>query len=312
MSTTATTVGSLPRYDFARVLDDSLRANWRLEDVASTGVALDFAKPFLPESLSQTERLDFLAPKERLALNHVRSNAYLAIFGLVEEFILPFILDHARPSLSDDDARTRALLQFAGEEAKHIALFRGFAGEFERGFGSRCGVIGPAADIGKAVLAHDPLGVALAILQIEWMTQRHWLEAARDDGALDPRFKGLLRFHWAEESQHAKLDTLMVEALAAGRSKEEIARGFDAYLAIGAFIDGGLAAQVELDLASFELATGRTLDAAERARFLDEQRRANRFTYLVSGMTHPRFRATVESLGGDLLARLDQAIESLS
>ncbi|MEX0804382.1 MAG: hypothetical protein WD688_13860 [Candidatus Binatia bacterium] len=56
------------------------------------------------------------------------------MFGLVEEFILPYVVDHARPQLSGDDYRVRVLLQFAGEEAKHIHLFkrqldlRGFLG----------------------------------------------------------------------------------------------------------------------------------------------------------------------------------------
>ena len=48
------------------------------------------------------------------------------IFGIVEEFILPFLLDHARPHLLGDDWRVRAILNFASEEAKHIHLFKRF------------------------------------------------------------------------------------------------------------------------------------------------------------------------------------------
>ena len=40
-----------------------------------------------------------------------------------------------------------------------------------------------------AVLSHSPLGVALVILGIEWMTQKHYLESVRDDEDLDPQFK---------------------------------------------------------------------------------------------------------------------------
>ena len=50
------------------------------------------------------------------------------MFGLVEEFILPFAVDHAQAQLLGDDYQVRALLQFAGEEAKHIHLFKTFAG----------------------------------------------------------------------------------------------------------------------------------------------------------------------------------------
>ena len=39
------------------------------------------------------------------------------------------------------------------------------------------------------------------------MTQLHYLDSVKDDGDLDPLFKSLLRHHWMEEAQHAKLDT---------------------------------------------------------------------------------------------------------
>jgi hypothetical protein len=66
-----------------------------------------------------------------------------AFSKLVEEFILPFALDEARPHLLDGDYRLRALLQLASEEAKHIQLFKTFKREFAEGFGTECAVIGP-------------------------------------------------------------------------------------------------------------------------------------------------------------------------
>lgn len=103
----------------------------------------------------------FLDAEEKRTLYQIKGNTYLRIFGVIEEFILPFVLDHVRPQLPGDDYRTRALLQFAGEEAKRIHLFKRFAEEFDQGFGTPCAVIGPPEDIAKAVLAHDPLSVAL-------------------------------------------------------------------------------------------------------------------------------------------------------
>ncbi len=293
-------------YTYEAVLKSSQKASWKLEDVIGEGRTLDFSRPFLPEPLARTEELDFLDAREKRIWSQIRGHAYLCIFGLVEEFILPFVLDHARPQLSADDWRVRALLAFAGEEAKHIHLFRRFREEFERGFGERCEVIGPPEEVARAVLAHDPLGVALAILQIEWMTQRHYLDSVRDDGRLDPQFKSLLKHHWMEEAQHAKLDTLMVEALAAGRTREELARGVDAYLSIGKLLDAGLQQQVELDIAAFERATGRGLRDLERERMRGLQMRANRWTYLGSGMTHPEFLGTLGKLDPDQRARLEE------
>ena len=293
-------------YDYGDLLSASQRITWRIEDIIGGDNELDFDKPFLPESLAQVGRLPFLDDYDRLALNHIRANGYLYIFGLVEEFILPFILDHTRNDLSDD-ARTRAMLQFASEEAKHIDLFRRFTREFEAGFGVQCGTIGPPSAIAAAVLDHDPLAVGLLILQIEWMTQRHYVDSVKDDQELDPQFKSLLRHHWMEEAQHAKLDTLMVQRLAAGRSAAELNDAIDAYFSLGALVDGGLKQQVELDLASLEAATGRKLDEAEVDAFRTAQHQAQRWTYIGSGITHPNFLATVGSLMPLGRARLEEA-----
>ena len=291
---------------FERTLKSAQKANWKLEDVLRPDDLLDFERPFLPESLARVEAATMLSSAERRTLNQIRGHAYLSIFGLVEEFILPFVLDHARPGLALDDWRTRALLQFAGEEAKHIQLFKRFREAFESGFGHHCAVIGPPRAVADHILSHDPLGVALVILHIEWMTQRHYVDSVRSDEGLDPLFRNLLRYHWMEEAQHARLDTFMVEALAEGGGEERIAKGVDAYLAIGGFLDQGLRQQVDLDLEALEAATGRKLAENERAVLRESQHQANRWTYLGSGMSHPEFLATVGRLSPVQRARLEQ------
>ena len=110
----------LNTYSYQAALAASESIHWRVEDIIGGEKRLDFTRHFMPESLAQTEPLPFLIKEEKRILNQIRGNAYLCIFGLVEEFILPFVLDHARPHLQGDDYRVRALLQFAGEEAKHI------------------------------------------------------------------------------------------------------------------------------------------------------------------------------------------------
>ena len=293
-------------YSYQATLAASQKVNWRIEDIIGGDKRLDFSKPFMPESLARVEPLDFLSADEKRTLNQIKGHTYLCTFGLVEEFILPFLMDHARPQLRGDDYRVRALLQFAGEEAKHIQLFKRFREEFERGFGSSCAVIGPPEAIARAVLAHDPLAVALTILHIEWMSQRHYLDSIKDDQELDPQFKSLLKHHWMEEAQHARLDTLMVEALAEGRSREEVEQAVEEYIEIGGFLDDGLKAQMQFDLEAFERATGRALGAGERERFVEVQTQANRWTYLGSGMTHPNFRATLQSLSPAAGKRIDE------
>lgn len=293
-------------FNFKDVLTSSYRAAWQIEDVLPEGARLDFGRRFLPESLARVDFIAFLSPEEKKVLNQIRGHEYLSLFGLVEEFILPFVLDHARPQLDGDDHRVRALLNFAAEEAKHIHLFKEFHRRFTEGFGSDCAVIGPPAAVAAEVLRHDPLAVALAILQIEWMTQSHYLDSVRDDGDIDPLFASLLKHHWMEEAQHAKLDTLVVEALAQGRDEAGIARALDEYLEIGAFLDAGLKTQVGFNLDAFEAATGRKLSAAERAELEPQQHQALRWTYLGSGMTHPKFVATLAAISPAARDRIAQ------
>ena len=290
-------IGLQHNFSYQAALSASEKVNWRVEDLIGDDKTLDFSKPFLPETLARAEVLSFLSADEKRILNQIRGNGYLYTFGLVEEFILPFVMDHARTRLDGDDYRVRALLRFAGEEAKHIHLFRRFREEFEAGFGCTCGVIGPPDAIAAAVLSHHPLAVALTIAHIEWMTQRHYLDSVKDDGLLDPQFKSLLKHHWMEEAQHAKLDTLMVEALQEACSAEERAAAVDEYLKIGMLLDGGLLKQVSLDRESLERAIGREFGKRERDEYFEVQRQAIRWTYLGSGMTHPNFLATLEGMG---------------
>jgi len=279
---------------------------WTIQDVTGANNKLNFSKPFLPESLARVEPLSFLTPKEKLTLNQIRGHAYLTMFGTVEEFILPFVMENARPRLNDDDYRVRALLAFAGEEAKHIQLFKMFREEFQKGFPVPCNVIGPPSEIAAAVLSHHPLAVALLTLHIEWFVQRHYIESVRDDKDLDPQFKRLLKYHWVDEAQHTKLDTLMIEAIAANCSKEEINKAFEEYLEMGGFLDTGLAQQVQFDLDSFGRVTGRKLNEDEIREFNEVQLQANRWTYIGSGMNHPNFLGTTEYLSPEWKEKLTQ------
>lgn len=283
-------------YTYRQALHASERIDWRVEDIIGGQRRLDFTRPFMPESFAGTRLLPFLSSDERLALNQIRGNGYLCIFGLLEEAILPFVLDHARSQLQSDEYCMRAFLEFASEEAKHIHLFRRFREEFEQGFGTECAVIGPASEVAPAILSHQPLAIALTVLQGEWMTQRHYLDSVKDDKDLDPQFKSLLKHHWMEEAQHAKLDTLMVEAMSEQRTQQEIEAAIQEYLEIVRFMDDGLEQQVEFDMESLTRATGRILSDCERRTFREVQLQAMRWTFVGSGMTHPNFLASLEHL----------------
>ncbi len=297
---------------YGKILAAASRAAWQIDDVLPPDAHLDFSCKFMPENLARTAEIDFLGDDEKRVLNQIRGHEYLTIFGLVEEFVLPFVLDHARPQLSGDDARVRALLNFAGEEAKHIDLFKRFHKRFTDSFGTQCDIIGPPEAVAAEVLKHDPLSVALAILQIEWMTQSHYLDSVRDDSGIDPLFKSLLKHHWMEEASHARLDQLMVEALAAGRDEAGIQSAIDEYLEIGMFLDNGLKVQVGFNLDAFERATGRKLTEGQHEALAQQQHQALRWTYLGSGMTHPQFVATLEKMSPKAAERIAEIAPAFS
>jgi hypothetical protein len=294
-------------YTFKDNLARAERITWRVEDLIGGNKSLDFSKPFLPENLARTASLDFLSAHEKRTLNHIRGHAYLCIFGLVEEFILPFVLDHARPYINGEDYRARAFLEFASEEAKHIHLFRRFREEFTAAFKTTCEVIGPPDAVSKHVLSHPALSIALLTLHIEWMTQRHFQDSVKDDAGLDPQFKSLLLHHWMEEHQHAQLDTLMVEAIVDGMSPADIEAGIAGYVALGGFLDEGLKQQTQFDLAALESAAARELSDKDRARFMAVQHQANRWTYIGSGMSHPKFLETLGAISPDRRRMMENA-----
>ncbi|HEY5947745.1 MAG TPA: hypothetical protein VIV40_19730 [Kofleriaceae bacterium] len=300
-------------YSYEAALEDSVKVNWQVADLIGGDKRLDFSKPFLPESLAQVRGLSTLNAREKLLLNQIRGNSYLHLFGFVEEFILPFVTDEARGSmLGGNLIETRALMTFADEEAKHIHLFQRFAEEFKAGFHTPCGVIGPAAEVAKVVLSHSKLGVALLTLHLEWMTQAHYVDSVKDDQDLDPQFASLLKHHWMEEAQHAKLDTLLVDKLACEGGPAGIEKAFADFAALGGAIDGLLAQQVQLDLTSLEAAAGRTLTDAERAEITTVQTRAYRYTFIASGLLTKNFLATCDQLSAGSSAKMREMAAALT
>ena len=281
----------------------SLRAQWDLDIVLPPGEDLDFSRNFLPQSLARTDALTSLSADERRLLNQISAHQYLSLFVIVEEFILPFLLDHTREAAGGDGYARRALLNFAEEEVKHMQLFRRFLDAFHRGFPVPCEVIGPADAIGAEVLRHHPIAVSFVILMFEWMSQVHYVGSIRDDSDLDPLFKSLMKHHWMEEAQHAKLDALMIETMAQRYSADEIDASVDEFFEIGAFLEAGLRQQAGLNLDALEHVTGRRLP--DRDAIIQQQLDAARFTYLGSGMRHPKFLELVTRIapnGGQRIA----------
>ena len=298
--------------DYQQVLETSHRVNWRLEDLVEQGKRLNFSRPFLPETFVRAQALDFLSDHEKLLLNHIRTRGYLALFELVESFIVPFIAQQADPQPDEESSRIPALQNFVIEEEKHRKMFTEVLRHFDAQFPATCAFIGPADAICQEVLRHSPVAVTIATLGLEWMSQGHYVESVHNDQELDPPFKSLLRHHWLEEAQHAKLDTLLLRTLTRGLSPRALDDAINEYFEIGAFLDGGLKQLTAFDLEALEAAGGRSFSPTEREQFLQIQHRAQQWTFLGCAMANPSFLKAIESVTDAGARRVEHAAASFA
>ncbi len=299
-------------YDYASCVRNSEKVTCKLDDVMPPGTRLDFSRPFLPAALSGRGELPFLSPDERRVLNQISGNAYLNLFGFVEEYIIALAVQHAHAEMFGDHDAIRALVRFADELVKHQALFHRYAEAFHKDFGHPCEVLGSAAEVANVILSKSPIAVMLVTLHLEIMTQAHYVECVKDDTQLDPFFVNLLRYHWMEESQHARIDALELDKLLEAAPPAAIETAIDDYIGlIGAF-DGLLKSQAEMDVKSIASATGRTFTDAEVAKLIDAQHRGYRHTFLVYGMTHATFLESLAKISKEAVTRVNHKAQELT
>lgn len=298
-------------FSYEGCLANSLKSAWTIDDCFQDR-DFDFSKRFLPERIAGVSGINCLNDEEKQKLNQIRGNSYCHLFAFVEEYIIPMVLDHARSDVYGDETRLRYLLRFAEEETKHQAMLARAMSQFEAGFGVSCGVIPGREEVAEVVLGKSPLAALLLTSLIEWFTQLHYLEHVRDSEELDPLFRDILRYHWIDEAQHAKADTLLIDEVARSFSAAEREQAVDELLELGGAVDGLLTQQGELDIDALEKATGRTFSAQEREEITAHQRRAYRWTFIVSGLEHPNFVETVARISDAGCEKIANAAKALS
>jgi hypothetical protein len=299
------------QYSYETCLDGSVKNAWTVDDCFQ-GRDFDFTKPFLPDRIAGVSGIGCLSDVEKRKLNQIRGNSYCHIFAFVEEYIVPMVVDHARGDVYGDETRLWSLLRFAEEEVKHQEMLRRACSQFEAGFGTSCGLVPGREQVASVVLGTPPLTALLLTSMIEWFTQLHYVEHVRDSAELDELFRDILRFHWIDESRHARLDSLLIEEVASDLGPEEREAAVDGLLELGSAVDGLLAQQVQLDIDALQLATGRTFSESEREEIRIHQQRSYRWTFLVSGLEHPNFVRIVEQLTASGAEKLAQAASALS
>ena len=91
-----TTLQAADRQRYAKAIEVSKRVRFEIERDVIRGRKLDFGKKFLPDGLSRIDRLDFLGAEEGRLMSQIQGRTYANMFGLVERFIGPKIVEVSR------------------------------------------------------------------------------------------------------------------------------------------------------------------------------------------------------------------------
>ena len=279
------------KYTHSDCLQNSYKINWRIRDVLGDD-RFDKSRHWLPLRLSGAGSIPFLTEQEKTSLTHVEMGAYAHLFGYVEEFIAPEILDLAQNYEIEERESFDALANFAAEEVKHMTLFREIRDRVDETLGFRLRLLEGEKEVARTVLSKNRGAVLLLTAAIEWFTQLHYLSAFKDDEGLDPLTKKIFKAHWQEESQHARMDHLETLRAFANMSKPDKEQAItDLIILVGA-VDELLKKQSEYDLENLEKYLNRTFTTDERSTILRSVLRAKRYSFIESGVTHPNFKAT--------------------
>lgn len=299
-------------YSYDTCLRGSVTKPWTVDD-CFRGRDFDFNKPFLPERIAGVSPIGCLSDDEKRMLNQIRGNSYCHIFAFVEEYIVPLVIDRARADVYGDETRLWSLLRFAEEELKHQEMLRRAVEQFQAGFGVACGLVPGREEVARVVLDTSPLAALLLTSMIEWFTQLHYIEHVRGRADLDELFRDILRFHWIDESRHARMDSLLIDEVADELTADQRERAIDQLLELGGAVDSLLGHQIELDIDALQKATGRTFTDVDQDEIRTHQRRAYRWTFLVSGLQHPNFVRIVDEVtntGSNKTAAAAQALSA--
>jgi hypothetical protein len=279
----------MPDYSYARCLENAYKVNWRIDEVLGDR-RFDPMKRWLPLRLSGASLVTCLDEDERRKLTQIEMAAYAHLFAYAEEFIAPKMTELARPHQVERREIFDALANFAAEEVKHMNLFRRVRERVDAALGFATELIGDADATARFVLSKSVGAVLLLTAAIEWFTQLHFTEAFAEDSELDPFTKRIFRSHWLEESQHAQMDHLETVRAFSGMDAAARDRAIDDLIELVGAFDGLLQKQVECDLRNLSRHLGRIFTADEVEDLRRGLLRAKRWTFIESGVTHPRFQ----------------------
>jgi hypothetical protein len=285
-----------PSERFERCIARSKRIRWDIETDVIRDRRFDLDDKFLPDGLTLADRLAWLSPEQRRYFSQVQGRTYAGMFGLVERFISAKVLELSRDYWFGDQVALEALVRFGDEELKHQALFRRVETMIGEVMPPGYSFAWDPNEIAGAVLRKSSWAVLGLTLHIELFTQTHYREGIRGDAELSGLVRDIFRFHWKEESQHAIMDELEWRRVDASVTPAERDRAVDELIELVEAVDAIVQAQAAADAAYFAATCGRLLSGSERDAVRQTLIDAYRWQYIISGVQHPHFAATLASL----------------
>ncbi|HEY5807220.1 MAG TPA: diiron oxygenase [Povalibacter sp.] len=294
---------------YAKLVSLSKKDEWQIDRDLLQGRTFDFTRKFLPDGLSQIDRLTFLSTDQARLLSQVQGRTYAYIFGLVERFISAKMLDQGRAHIFGDQFALEALVRFSNEELKHQELFR----RMETMIGSQLPAgyrqVADPNDVARAVLAASTWSVLALTCHIELFVQAHYAQSIAPHEELCPLFKDVFKYHWKDESRHVVLDELEWKDEHAKLSPAERDQAVNDLIALVAAVDGILQTQSIADAGYFVCNVERPFSVAEAAQIESALLSAYRWQYIISGVQHPHFGRLLTSMTSpEQMSRIQAAL----
>ena len=281
---------------YARCIEVSKRVRFDIDKDVIRARELDFGAKFLPDGLSKGSELVFLSREEKRLFSQVQGRTYANMFGLVERFIGPQMLQASRDHWLGDQSAFEALVRFTDEELKHQEMFRRVERMTAAGMAPGYRFLPQPNEVADVVLGKRPWAVLALICHIELFVLAHYREAIEPDAELSPLWKDVFTYHAREESQHAIIDELEWKREDAKLSPAERDSAVDDLIALVAAVDGIVQAQAGADAHYFRSICDRKFDAHTAKRIEDALLAAYRWQYIVSGVNDERFQRALGEL----------------
>jgi hypothetical protein len=281
---------------------------WEIDADVIRGRDFDYTRTFLPTGLSKVDTLEFLDAGERRFLSQVQGRTYAYMFGLVERFIAPKMLQTSSQHWLGDQVALEALVRLSDEEIKHQELFRRLELLMDAHMPAGYVRVAEPNTVAGAVLGKRSWAVLALICHIELFVQSHYDQSIAPQADLCPLWKDVFLFHCKEECQHVIIDELEWHAEYRRIDAGERDAAVDDLIALVGAVDGILQAQADSDSDYFLASCGRKLSSDEAQRVGDTLLSAYRWQYIVSGVQHRVSRVAGEMTTPEQMQRIVTAL----